>query len=34
MNKLEQIIFKDLIKNNFTLKKAKALTGGGITSKK
>ena len=33
MNKLEQIIFKDLIKNNFTLKRAKALTGGGITSK-
>ena len=30
---IEKIIFKDLTNNNFTLKKAKALTGGGITSK-
>jgi hypothetical protein len=32
--KLEKIIFKDLTNNNFTLKRAKALTGGGITSLK
>ena len=33
MFKLEKLIFKDLTKNNFTLKKAKHLSGGGITSK-
>ena len=32
MNKLEKLIFKDLTRNNFTLKRAKELTGGGITS--
>ena len=32
MKQLERLIFKDLTRNNFTLKRAKELTGGGITS--